>query len=77
MPGTRRLGLVLSALCGLLAALPLAPAAEEPGPAVLARAVPADARLYLEFHGLDSLSSTPFDLMIARAMDRLLTRKML
>ncbi len=73
MPGKRRLGLGLSVLCALATALPSALAAEGTGPALLARAVPANTRLYLEFRGFDSLTSTPFNLLIARMMDRLLS----
>jgi hypothetical protein len=41
-------------------------AADAALPALLARSVPADARLYLEFHALNSFVGTPFDLMMTR-----------
>lgn len=73
MPGRQGWLLRVVVFGVLTAGLPTADGAESPGPAVLARAIPADARLFLEFRGFDSLSGTPFDPMLARMLGGVLT----
>ncbi len=57
------------------AALPCAAAEDGSSPALLARSVPADARLYLEFHTLNSFVGTPLDLVLSRLVGGLLPSK--
>ncbi|HPD28739.1 MAG TPA: hypothetical protein PLL20_02000 [Phycisphaerae bacterium] len=65
----------MAAACWLSLGLGMAGtmAADATSPALLARSVPADARLYLEFHALGSFAGTPFDLMMSRMVGDLVT----
>ncbi|MGQ9649690.1 MAG: hypothetical protein ACUVXJ_06250 [Phycisphaerae bacterium] len=72
MPGWS--GLCIAAASWLSLGLGMAGtmAADATVPALLARSVPADARLYLEFHALSSFAGTPFDLMMSRMVGDLM-----
>ncbi|NLE60562.1 MAG: hypothetical protein GX616_19625 [Planctomycetes bacterium] len=73
MPGGRGLCTVVVLWLSLGASHAATTAAEPAPPALLARSVPADARLYLEFHTLNSFVGTPFDLMMSRMVGGLMT----